>query len=57
MNYNLFPGLLRAALAGFLSSALLAAAAEDSYRIKANHPRLIVEDVPAMAQRCLGPLG
>lgn len=39
-----------------LSGPLFAAAAEGTYEIKASHPRLIVEDVPAMAQRCTGPL-
>ncbi len=33
-----------------------AAATETLYRIKAGHPRLIIEDVPNMARRCTGPL-
>jgi len=37
-------------------AAVLATAAEDTYRIKPSHPRLIVEDVAAMARRCTGPL-
>ena len=32
------------------------ATAEYPYRIKTGHPRLIVEDVAAMARRCTGPL-
>ena len=41
----------------FLAGALiLSAEADDSYHVKADHPRLIIEDVPTMARRCAGPL-
>ncbi|MGO8678114.1 MAG: hypothetical protein ACLQVX_19905 [Limisphaerales bacterium] len=31
-------------------------APDDPYRVKTGHPRLIIEDVAAMARRCAGPL-
>src|SRR5690349_2315539 len=41
----------------FLAGALiLSAEADDSYHVKADHPRLIIEDVSTMARRCAGPL-
>jgi hypothetical protein len=39
-----------------LGAIIPLAAAEEPYRIKTGHPRLIVEDVAAMARRCAGPL-
>ncbi len=45
---------LQAAL--LLSAAALAARAEETYQVRTSHPRLIVEDVAAMARRCTGPL-
>jgi len=39
-----------------VSAAVLATAAQDTYQVKASHPRLIVEDTTAMARRCTGPL-
>jgi hypothetical protein len=43
--------------ATWLASSLgFVGVAQDSYRVKENHPRLIIEDVKAMAARSNGPL-
>lgn len=31
-------------------------AAAQSYQVKATHPRLLIENISAVAQRCTGPL-
>ncbi len=53
---NVSSGLLRAAVGAILVGALSVAAAEEPYAVKAAHPRLIIEDVSAIAKRCEGPL-
>jgi len=53
---QLFKPLLRAWLVALLHWATFAGAAEATYSVKASHPRLIIEDVPAVARRCVGPL-
>jgi hypothetical protein len=39
-----------------LAQVVIGGTAEDHYQVKPDHPRLIVEDVRAMARRCVGPL-
>lgn len=53
-TYRTFRTTLQAAL--LLCAAALATRAEDAYQVKVSHPRLIVEDVAAMARRSTGPL-
>jgi len=49
--------ILAALLMGLgLLSPVFAVADAPTYQVKASHPRLLVEDVAAMARRCSGPL-
>ncbi|MCB1128312.1 MAG: hypothetical protein KDM81_17595, partial [Verrucomicrobiae bacterium] len=52
------PGLIPFCLLATLSSlpAPLGAWAQGGYTVKPGHPRLLVEDVAAMARNCVGPL-
>jgi hypothetical protein len=43
-------------IALLLGAPVCTSAAETTYQIKANHPRLLVEDVGTMAKRCTGAL-
>lgn len=47
---------LAALLAQVVLLSAVAQAEPPTYQVKANHPRLLVEDVATMAQRCTGPL-
>jgi hypothetical protein len=53
---NAFRKLLAAAVPALVAAGALVSAADNQYQVKATHPRLIVEDVAAMARRCMGPL-
>lgn len=40
----------------FFGAGILNAGADESYQVRTAHPRLIIENISSVAQRCLGPL-
>jgi hypothetical protein len=47
---------IRAVLTLLLSLTVVAWAADDQNQVKASHPRLLIQDVAVMTERCQGPL-